>query len=102
MYAELKNATIVAVENRKITMQNGTERDLQLVQVSSKQDGAIVLDGAEVWDDNVQAFALAQGQVINALCKMMPDTWGGRFRYTLRMIKCEKVEQQKQEGAAAF
>lgn len=101
MFAEIKNATVVAIEDRQITMQNGVQRPMQLVQVSSRDNGQIVLDGFEVWDDNVQGFALAQGQVINALCKMMADTWGGRWRYTLRAVKVEQIQTQT-EGAAAF
>lgn len=101
MKLELKNATVVSVEDRLLKLQSG-DRPMQLVQVSSRQDGQIVLDGVEVWDEAVNTFQLAQGQQVNLLCKTVADTWGGRYRYSLRVIKCEKITKQNEGGQDPF
>lgn len=92
---------VVSIVNQTITMKNNEQRAMQLVQIANKQNGQIVVDGFEVWDEQVQTFGLAQGQNVKVVCRMMVDTWGGRFRYTLRAFKCEQVavqqEQQKQD-----
>lgn len=95
MKVEILNATVVSIEDRRIKLNNGEERQMQVVHISTNTSRGVKLDGVEVWDDQIEQLNLKQGQRVNLTCDAIGRLWGGRFSYTLMAYKAQVVEAQQ-------
>lgn len=83
MNVVIENASVVGLANEQVTMQNGDQRQKQIVTLCVNSGRGVELYGAEVWDDSVEKFALQIGETVAVSCRLVGRLNNGRWFYNL-------------------
>lgn len=98
MYIEIKDATVIALQNEQVKMNSGEMRDKQTATLIVNGRNAET-HGVEIWDDNIARMALKQGEQVTLKCDLRSRMWGGKWLCTLIAWGVEhKNVEQTQEG----
>lgn len=98
-----QNATIVALNESEVKMQNGdTRKKMEIQLTEDSRDGVLIIGGIEAWDDSIEKMQLVQGQTYAEIhCILRSRFKDGRWWWSVQAYKAVKdapSNEPKNEG----
>lgn len=103
-----QNASIVALNEQTIKMNDGRERrKLEIQLTENTKDGLLLIGGIEAWDDSIEEMGLIQGATYSEIhCAVRSRYKDGKWWWSVQAYKAVKdsasVQSNKEEAEEAF
>lgn len=91
-----KNANVISIDCENIKTKSGEWRRKDTIVIGEPTDRGVIMQGVEIWDDNIGRLLLKKGETLAELkCRAVGRTWGGRWSYTLIAYAVTRYEEEK-------
>lgn len=96
MKIEIKNASVIGLHEVTVKTLKG-EMVKQTATLCINTASGAETHGVEVWGEDIEKFALTQGEMVNISCRLIGKVWEGRWNYTLSAYFVERIQKEARQ-----